>query len=42
MPDYTDAPWSAKEFEQMNGHHAEHGAESHDHEHAVEGKKGAH
>ncbi|NOS68387.1 MAG: 4Fe-4S dicluster domain-containing protein, partial [Verrucomicrobia bacterium] len=42
MPDYTDAPWSFKEFEHKNGHHAEHGAEGHDHEHAVEEKKGAH
>jgi hypothetical protein len=44
MPDYTDAPWSFKEFEHKNGHHAEHGAEAHDHdhEHAVEEKKGAH
>jgi molybdopterin-containing oxidoreductase family iron-sulfur binding subunit len=41
MPDYMEWPLSFQEFEKMNGHHDEHGAHDHDHEHAVE-EKGTH
>jgi molybdopterin-containing oxidoreductase family iron-sulfur binding subunit len=44
MPDFTEAPWSFKEFEEKNGHHGHPAAEGEKNSpaHAGEEKKGAH